>query len=150
MDLVTVFIFLFLLEVALLRRERPSSSREAKNHPKKCDPQKRFLIHLVGPGSSCLRSREAPTQRRSSYTLRLSFSRRCVGTSRDVIGFWCIKSRSKVSSQDFSGYADTVTPRCVPPLRPVGRLCGILQVSEFMLAAHSIDGSMVHAKSAAG
>src|SRR6266513_4466921 len=28
-------------------RELPSSSREAKNHPKKCDPQERFLIHLA-------------------------------------------------------------------------------------------------------
>ena len=28
-------------------RELPPSSREAKNHPKKCDPEKRFLIHLA-------------------------------------------------------------------------------------------------------
>ena len=47
MDLVRVFIFFISLEVALLRRELPSSSREAKNHPKKCDPQNRFLIHLA-------------------------------------------------------------------------------------------------------
>ena len=28
-------------------RELPPSSREAKNHPKKCDLEKRFLIHLA-------------------------------------------------------------------------------------------------------
>jgi len=28
-------------------RELPSSSREAENHPKKCNPRQRFLIHLA-------------------------------------------------------------------------------------------------------
>jgi hypothetical protein len=49
MDLISVFIFLcsFRLNLPCLRRELPSSSREAKNHPKKFDPQERFLIHLA-------------------------------------------------------------------------------------------------------
>src|SRR6476659_3397081 len=47
MDLVRDFIFLFRWKLPCLRRELPSSSREAKNHPKKCDPQNRFLIHLA-------------------------------------------------------------------------------------------------------
>ena len=49
MDLIRVFIFLcsFRLNLPCLRRELPSSSREAKNHPKKFAPQERLLIHLA-------------------------------------------------------------------------------------------------------
>jgi hypothetical protein len=48
-------------------------------------PRRDFAFIRLSPGSSCLRSREAPLQRRSLYRLLPYFGRRCVGTSQGLI-----------------------------------------------------------------
>jgi len=63
-------------------RGLPSSSREAGNHPKECDPQKRAPIHLTASRLQLVWDRA----KHRSRVLTDSFSaRRSVGRSQDVI-----------------------------------------------------------------
>jgi len=66
-------------------RELPSSSHEARNHPKECDPQRRFPIHLAKSRLQLFAIARSAGPALIILPTTTSSGRRYVGTSQDVI-----------------------------------------------------------------
>ena len=137
MDLIRVFIFFFVHLVGICPVEGvncPPARAKPKIIRRNAIPRRDFSFIWLSPGSSCLRSREAPVQRRSSYRLLLQPGRRCVGTSQDVVDTLGIKSRFNVSSTNFSKFEHGVLISpwhqvCTGSEGRLVRLYGILQTA---------------------